>query len=331
MQAVSGVVPQYVTCPWVIFRRDPYSQSLLRIAESSRRHIVTPGEHVYINTIAGISNAANPLGVNKPPVPPGHSYPPAQPLHATPVARLPPAPQPTRSAPSKSTKKDKFSLLANIRDFTFVDLAGYVVRMSSGPPGGCLVYITDYTENDALDDYSDNDNETGDWPGPYGRRTFKITLWDDNAEWASENVHDNDIIRLFNVNVKERNGFLEGRLHSEASGKLKIDLVDSSDQGDERISQLAQRKNEYWKKRKLELREIQEKKSTAASNSVAEKRKARKKAQQQKDLEAKRRKRDEDQPEINNAIQSTSAKKRETLNQNGMPLDTPLTRSLIIV
>lgn len=317
MQSVSGVVPQYVTCPWVVFRKDPYSQSLLRIAESSRRYHVTPAEYVYINALAGVSNA-NPVAYN-PPVPPAHSYSLVQSLHSTPVVRPPQKPQPRRPAPPKSGKKDKFSLIQNLRDYTFVDLAGYVVRMSSGPPGGCLVYLTDYTENDMLEDHSGN----GDWPGPFGRRTFAITLWDDNADWASENVDDNDIIRLFNVNVKERYGLLEGRLHSETSGKLKIYKIDSSDQDDERISQLAHRKQEYWKKRKSELREMQEKKSTAAFSAL-EKRKARKKAQQQKDLEAKKQKRDEDQPEIKAAIQQPPLKKREILNQNGMTFDIPL-------
>jgi protection of telomeres protein 1 len=100
--------------------------------------------------------------------------------------------------------------------------------------------VTDYTdENRNLYDYKpENDNDGHDagdkygyivnthkaWPGPWGRRTLNVTLWEPHRSYAIANIVHGSLIQLRNVHVKQdpQGAKLEGIVHQD---KLYPDKV----------------------------------------------------------------------------------------------------------
>ncbi|KPI36080.1 Protection of telomeres protein 1 [Cyphellophora attinorum] len=99
--------------------------------------------------------------------------------------------------------------------------------------------VTDYTdENPSLFDCKpesdENAHDPGDqfgyiasshkaWPGPWGRRTFNITLWEPHRSYAVASVTHGSLIQFRNVHVKvDQQAKLEGIVHQD---KLYPDKV----------------------------------------------------------------------------------------------------------
>lgn len=223
---------------------------------------------------------------------------------------------------------DSFSLNGNqtkkfqlIQDLTlprtnnsrkYADLLGEVRRVYMNDFRVELT-ITDYTFHESLYDYAHESNEDlgrdGDpfnyvhnhkpWPGPWGKMSMMVTLWDEHATFARDNVGVKSLVYLTNVQIGyDREGtMMEGRLHGNQYNKLCIRICKPQHaQEDERIKAFLKRKRDYeaelrlhgikgleeWKKQSQETSKQPpaEKELTPAEKKKRqrEKRKAKKKA-----------------------------------------------------
>ncbi|KAI1914721.1 hypothetical protein LOZ65_005577 [Ophidiomyces ophidiicola] len=162
---------------------------------------------------------------------------------------------------SAKPKSGRFSLLKDANFNTFVDIVGQVVKTFSEYERYTL-YVTDYTQNKNFFDYAqDSDGRDGDdfsylshskrqWPGPYGRMTIQITLWEPHADFARKNIKEDDFVLLCNVHVKpgQGNAFMEGALHTDRQypDKICVHPVDFN-APDDNLTALVKRKQQYWK------------------------------------------------------------------------------------
>ena len=169
---------------------------------------------------------------------------------------------------------DKFQKIEDLRapqhkrDLVYADLLAEVRRIyvpDSGRPR-LELSITDYTEHNLLYNYSlepeDPDIEfEGDrfryiegtykpWPGPWGKMTLLVILWQPHCEWALQNVHSGSFVFLKNVHVAyDKDGSkLEGHLRTnklyESRVNISVQKVREAE-GDERFTALLQRKRAY--------------------------------------------------------------------------------------
>ncbi|KAF7122949.1 hypothetical protein CNMCM5793_001125 [Aspergillus hiratsukae] len=175
------------------------------------------------------------------------------------------------SAPQSDANR-KFSLIKDVKEKTFRDLTGEVVKIFSNESEKVTLYLTDYTTNEELHNYTIDTNTAreGDeyaylprskkqWPGPAGRMTLQITLWDPHACFAREHLKEGSIVRLRNVHIKRsriEGSPLEGAMHCDRHNpdEMNIRLIDA--ENDERGRELLRRRKEYWesdpRKRKAE-------------------------------------------------------------------------------
>ncbi|KAH8600048.1 hypothetical protein B0O99DRAFT_503754 [Bisporella sp. PMI_857] len=168
--------------------------------------------------------------------------------------------------------KDKFSLLKDVKPDCFYTIIGEVIRVFDGGIG-VTVYITDYTTNPSFYDYSWKDdastggrdgdeygylqkkaknNDTNTWPGPYGKQTIQLTLFDAHGLFVREHVKIHEWLRLKNVRIKHAKigGCLEGVLYGEGE-KVNVETMQMSEdprENDERWKATVARKRDYWKK-----------------------------------------------------------------------------------
>ena len=103
--------------------------------------------------------------------------------------------------------KDKFCLLTDVKPDGFYDILGEVIKIFHSSHETVTVYLSDYTENAKFYDYkregeASSDGRDGDeygyaksppkgskdWPGPYGKRTIQLTLYDEHANFVEEQV-----------------------------------------------------------------------------------------------------------------------------------------------
>jgi protection of telomeres protein 1 len=171
--------------------------------------------------------------------------------------------------------KDKYSLLKDIKAERFYDLIGEVIRVYERD-GRVTLYLSDYTahplfynnvwgggEGDSSardgDEYGymkSQKKASNDWPGPYGKLSLQITVYDSHATFVREKVKNGDWVILRNVQVKMGNlggcieGFLRGDRYSFDS-KVQVQIIrraEDAERNDVRWKDGLRRKLEWWDK-----------------------------------------------------------------------------------
>lgn len=144
---------------------------------------------------------------------------------------------------ANKSNKDKFSLLKHVNPNHFYDLLGEIIKLHDSLQ--CLtVYLTDYTANKNFFEYSEgidgNDSQgqegdeygylkpkrRDDWPGPHGKLTIQLTLFDEHAQFVRERVKENTWVLVKNVQIKygKTGGVLEGYMRGDG-GKMNVTIV----------------------------------------------------------------------------------------------------------
>ncbi|GAQ06172.1 hypothetical protein ALT_3493 [Aspergillus lentulus] len=179
------------------------------------------------------------------------------------------------SAPRPKANQ-RFSLIKDVEERTFVDLTGEVVKIFTNDSEKVALYLTDYTTNEGLHNYTIDANNAreGDqyaylsrskrqWQGPAGRMTLQITLWEPHASFAREHLKEGSFVRLRNVHIKRsriEGAPLEGAMHCDRQNpdEMNIRLIDAKN--DERGRELLRRRKEYWESdpRKRKAEEMEE-------------------------------------------------------------------------
>ncbi|KAL1956425.1 hypothetical protein VTO42DRAFT_7311 [Malbranchea cinnamomea] len=167
----------------------------------------------------------------------------------------------------------KFTLLKDLEYGKFADIVGQVVKVFQSSYDSVTLYVTDYTENKDLFKYAmEEETEEGrdgdefnyiprrakrPWPGPFGRMTLQVTLFEPHARYARDHVKENTFVVLRNVRIKmgRTTGFMEGALHTDRiyPKKVTISVIDDNDPNDY-VREVLRRKLEYWKKAKASIR-----------------------------------------------------------------------------
>lgn len=173
-------------------------------------------------------------------------------------------------------QKEKFSLVrdlelsTNTEQLVFADLLGEVRKLHANDYR-LELSITDYTVHKELYNYAygcDDEGADGDvygymndmqkqWPGPWGKMTITVTLWDRQADFARAEVKEGAFVLLRNVQItRDRDGKrMEGKLRGDRrfSDKVNVQLLKTSEAGsNSRMLELLKRKKEYEKRAKIE-------------------------------------------------------------------------------
>lgn len=162
-----------------------------------------------------------------------------------------------------TTRKDKFSLVKDLRIDTFYDIVGQVAKLYPDNDRSEL-YLSDYTSSGLLWNYidpkqqveSEGDRwvpeiqENRDWPGPWGKMTLSVTLWSPHSYFANSNVKVGDFVHLRNVHVKwSKDGKMEGVLHTDRRNPDRIDVtILKNHENDDQVKDVLRRKRDYWNK-----------------------------------------------------------------------------------
>lgn len=170
--------------------------------------------------------------------------------------------------------REKFAVLKDVKEARFYDILGEVVRVydnQSDRMDSVALYLTDYTANGHFYNYDGDDQELenpgGDefgyvinnrpkrkepWPGPPGKLTIQLTVYDHHAVIVREKVKVGDwvFIRNVRINYGKNKGLLEGFLHGAAFGdfanKLQVEIMQNSEDRslmDPRWKEALERKN----------------------------------------------------------------------------------------
>ena len=149
------------------------------------------------------------------------------------------------------------------KDRQLCQLLGQVVDLNTYDSERCVLYLTDFTENEQLVDYKkpgeDDDSgpegdrfnyihKTKNWPGPWGKLTIQVTLWEPHATYARAHLKPGDITLITYARIKgAQRGGLEAAVHEDRRypEKIHVRKVDGGD--DERVRELMNRRTEYWK------------------------------------------------------------------------------------
>lgn len=142
-------------------------------------------------------------------------------------------------------------------------LLGQVVTLKTYDSEKCQLYLTDFTENEELVNYKkpgEDDDESGpegdrfnyvqktkNWPGPWGKLTIQVTLWEPHATYAREHLKAGDIALLTYARIKDGRGGLEASVHEDRRFPEKIHVSKMDDRSDDRVQELMNRRTEYWK------------------------------------------------------------------------------------
>jgi hypothetical protein len=184
--------------------------------------------------------------------------------------------------------KDKFRLLKDVQDGQFCDIVAQIVRPPFDGGDKITLWVSDYTENAAFYNFSigadaaslgrDGDPwgyldkfttaaNTTDWPGPFGKRSMQITCWEPYATVIrEENMRLLTWIDARNIQIKmSRNGAnLEGYLREDRGalgtkfGIHEVDLTVDPESINHHAKAALQRKREYERLRKEQLKDIKE-------------------------------------------------------------------------
>ncbi|KAE8447227.1 hypothetical protein EG329_010921 [Mollisiaceae sp. DMI_Dod_QoI] len=180
------------------------------------------------------------------------------------------------------TVRDKFCLLKDVKPDNFYNILGQVIRVyESG--GRLTLYLSDYTANSKFYNYvwgedTDATSQDGDeygytktkkkeaksWPGPFGKLTIQLTLFDGHADFVLEEVKVDDWVLLSNVQIKyaKMGGLLEGFLRGDQhgfKGKFQVKVMEQAedpDENDARWKEGIRRKYDWWKKFKAQRQDI---------------------------------------------------------------------------
>lgn len=172
--------------------------------------------------------------------------------------------------------KEKFQELWNINDGAFFD---FIVQVIKEPfdQGDCLtLWVTDYTENPAFYEFSEESTSYGfdtdpmgyglpedkGWKGPFGKMSLQITCWDPHASIIRSKATKDSYIRLRNVQIKfGKNGAnLEGYLRQDMKypSKVNVEVLNLHDEPetlDPRLKELLRRKRDHAPSRKRVMTE----------------------------------------------------------------------------
>lgn len=167
-------------------------------------------------------------------------------------------------------RREKFRLIQdlsldeNLTGLVFADLLGEVRKYYENDY--CVdLSITDYTTNKGLYNYRygcDEDGTEGDqfgylagkqriWPGPWGKMTINVRMWDSHADFARTQVRLGNFVFLRNVHIstgKEGKHYLEGKLRGDQNDpcRVGIEIRKPKDaEKDARMKELLIRKREY--------------------------------------------------------------------------------------
>ncbi|KAL1969704.1 hypothetical protein VTN77DRAFT_8257 [Rasamsonia byssochlamydoides] len=255
--ALLGVATQWDRVPWAIFRQREESGPSVSLICSPNSVEPTPQEKAYANSLLNLVQARST----------------EQPRQETPDKR-PSVTQAVSREKTTGIKKRSFSLIKDVSGEVYVDLVVHVVK-TFPEQDKFLLYVTDYTTNKALFEYAQSDDEDqgrpGDeygyrprpkrrWQGPFGRMTLQVTLWQPHAYFAQQNVKEGDYVYLRNVHIKQPeggNGMINGRIHGDRvyPDKICVSLIADNDD-DPRVKELKKRKQEYWKRHKLDKAQL---------------------------------------------------------------------------
>lgn len=234
-------------------------------------------------------------------------------------------------------KKEKYSMLKDLKRDHFYDLIGEVIRLFESDGRG-TVYLSDYTAHSLFYDNigggnsgstSRDGDEYGyskskpkaakDWPGPYGKLTIQLTIWEPHITFIREKVKVGDWLMLQNVQVKMGNmgGCLEGFLREDRSriDRVSVQVMtrpDDPDLIDPRWKDAVRRKKCYWDKLNAE-----QKRSLEDEEQVTGKRKP--DAKQSEKMNSKKRRKLERAAALQKAAgieQKTTVEKLEQLDLN---------------
>ncbi|RGP62234.1 protection of telomeres 1 [Fusarium longipes] len=271
----------------------------------------------------------------------------SQMYHSMNLDRVPAQEEFENMAVISANVKEKFSLLKDVKDGQFCDIVAQIVRPPFDTGDRITLWVSDFTENPLFYNFSigadgaslgrDGDpygytdkfttaTKTTDWPGPYGKRSIQITCWEPHATVIRDgNLGPLTWIDARNLQIKTgRNGSnLEGFLREDRAafgtkfGIQRVDLAADSEYVNPRAKAALQRKREYERLRKEQLKDIREaskagekRKKGMETNKESKKEnaKARRKAKRKK--EAGRQYQDDDQAE-EDTVQVTDLNTRD--------------------
>ncbi|EKD19970.1 uncharacterized protein L3040_002351 [Drepanopeziza brunnea f. sp. 'multigermtubi'] len=184
---------------------------------------------------------------------------------------------------------DKFSLLKDIKpEGRWHDILGQVIRLYDS--NLFSIYLSDYTYNKYFHKYSwpgvrdESGSRDGDefaytkfhdkhkdqWPGPFGQYTIQLTLFDEHASFARENLKVGQWVLLSNVQMQmgKNGGTLEGFVRGDR-GKINVRILEQAegkDCPDPRLKDALRRKMKY--------ESIQKKQILSEDGELGNKRKA---------------------------------------------------------
>ncbi|KAF4760343.1 hypothetical protein HAV15_008310 [Penicillium sp. str.  len=244
----TGVVSQQSQVPWVIFRPEPSLSSSPFIISGPTPFEPSLKEKDQAQSLLDRVSAEG-ISVQQP-------MPPSVPAfrQSSHVQASAPVPE-SGGLPCVPIGSAKVRLLCQ--------LLGQVVTLNTYDSEKCQLYLTDFTENEELVNYKkpgEDDDESGpegdrfnyvqkkkNWPGPWGKLTIQVTLWEPHATYAREHLKAGDIALLTYARIKEGRGGLEASVHEDRRFPEKIHVRKMNDDSDERVQELMNRRTEYWK------------------------------------------------------------------------------------
>lgn len=133
---------------------------------------------------------------------------------------------------------NRYSALVNVKQGSYYDLIGQVVKIYI-EPSNVQLYLTDYTKNSLFFNYAENrEDEDGNrgWQGPPGKQTIQIHCYPPHSQFIAESIREGNDVFLRNVRIKitERSQYLTGTMHGDTHmdvNRVNIRLLRSSDPG----------------------------------------------------------------------------------------------------
>lgn len=245
----TGVISQQSQVSWVIFRPEPSLSSSPFIISGPIPFEPSLKERDLAQSLLDHISAEGRISVQKPTPPSVPTF--QQSSHVQASAPVPKS----GGLPCVPIRSAKVRLLCQ--------LLGQVVTLNTYDSEKCQLYLTDFTENEELVNYKkpgEDDDESGpegdrfnyvqkkqNWPGPWGKLTIQVTLWEPHATYAREHLKAGDIALLTYARIKEGRGGLEASVHEDRRFPEKIHVRKMNDDSDERVQELMNRRTEYWK------------------------------------------------------------------------------------
>lgn len=272
-----AVASQHETVPWAIYRRETDAAMTASPISGPQPFEPSPLEKKYALSL--VKNSAK-LDVT------GHLRA-VEAFHARSHTVQASVPSPRSNGPRQ------FSLIKDLEQRTFVILVCEIVSIYQNDSEKVIIYVTDYTTNEGLWDYgNDDDGREGDRfnymgghkrkrNGPSGQMTLQVTLWDPHASYARQ-LESNQFVRLFNVHIKQSrvNQNLEASLHTDRYNPGNVNIRKVDPEKDELARALRDRKKEYWAKHGK--KEASEKDTTTPAKPKVSNKKQQQKKQESK-------------------------------------------------